>query len=56
MGAVGSSNGAGGTLGVASAFSSVYHNLKKFCCEVLRQEIVQVLRKAIVQPFLQVAF
>ena len=54
----------GGTSGVASAFSSIYNNFKKFCCEFLKQEIVQVLRKVIVQVlrkvivqvFSQVAF
>ena len=33
-----------GTSGVASAFSSIYNNFKKFCCEFLRQGIVQVLQ------------
>ena len=56
MGAAGTSNVAGGTSGVASAFSSIYNNFKKFCCEFLRQEIVQVLHKVIVQVFSRVAF
>ena len=56
MGAVGTSNVAGGTSGVASAFSSTYNNFKKFCCEFLRQEILQVLRKVIVQVFSQFFF
>ena len=55
MGAVGTSNAAGGTSGVASAFSSTY-NFKKFCCQFLRQEILQVLRKVIVQVFSQFFF
>ena len=42
MGAAGTSNVAGGTSGVASAFSSLYDNSKKFCCEFLKQGIVQV--------------
>ena len=33
-----------GTSGVASAFSSIYNNFKKFCCEFLRRGIVQVLQ------------
>ena len=56
MGAAGTSNVAGGTSGVASAFSSIYNNFKKFCCEFLRQEIVQVLHKVIVQVFLAGCF
>ena len=56
MGAAGTSNLAGETSGVASAFSSIYNNFKKFCCEFLRQEILQVLRQVIVQVFSQAAF
>ena len=56
MGAFGTSNVAGGTSGVASAFSSIYNNFKKFCFEFPSQEIVQVLHKVIVQVFSQAAF
>ena len=48
MGAAGTSNVAGGT--------SIYNYFKKFCCEFLRQEILQVLRQVIVQGFSQAAF
>ena len=56
MGAAGTSNVEGGSSGIASAFSSIYNNFKKFCCEFLRQEIVQALRKLIFQVFSQAAF
>ena len=56
MGAAGTSNVAGGTSGVASAFFSIYNNFKKFCCEFLRQGIVQVLRKIILLVPSQIAF
>ena len=56
MGAAGTSNVAGGTSGVASAFRFHNNNFEKFCGEFLRQETVQVLRKVIVQVFAQVAF
>ena len=50
MGAAGTSNLAGGTSG-SSCIIFLFH-----CCEFLRQEIVQVLHKVIVQVFSQVAF
>ena len=56
MGAAGTSNEAGGSSGIASAFSSIYNTFEKFCCEFLRQEIVQALLKLIVQVFSQVNF
>ena len=56
MGAAGTSNLAGGTSGVASAFSSIHNNFKKLCCKILRQGILLVLRKVIVQVFSQFFF
>ena len=56
MGATGTSNVAGGTSGVAQLSLPYIKIFKKFCCEFLRQEIVQVLHKVIVQVFSQVAF